>query len=187
MRPRRCMSRLVLYQWTQSAVSSSTSASRLSGPRRNGEEALHGATGHLDALPLQVDPHLGGPIQALRLAPAVFVGLVVAGQDLGDRHIPQGTLGGLPGQPGVERSRGDLAAMLGAHPADRNDPEPSAMPGNERTDQRRRGSLSRAKKVVAALRISMFSSSSRFFLRSSRNSWDSRVVIPDAWPSSISA
>jgi len=33
------MSRLVLYQWTQSAVSSSTSASRCSGPHRNGESS----------------------------------------------------------------------------------------------------------------------------------------------------
>ena len=37
MRPRRCINRLVLYQWTQSAVSSSTSASRSSGPCRKGE------------------------------------------------------------------------------------------------------------------------------------------------------
>ena len=33
------MSLLVLYQWTHSAVSSSTSASLSSGPRRNGESA----------------------------------------------------------------------------------------------------------------------------------------------------
>jgi len=36
------MSRLVLYQWTQSAVSSSTSASRLRGPCRNGESGRTG-------------------------------------------------------------------------------------------------------------------------------------------------
>src|ERR1700677_2319707 len=35
------------------------------------------------------------------------------------------------------------------------DPEPSTMLGDERTDQRCRGSLSRAKKLVATLRISM--------------------------------
>ena len=150
-------------------------------------EPFHGAAGHLDALPVQVGPHLGGPIQALRLAPAVLVGLVVAGQDLGDRHVPQGPLRRLARLPGVERSRGDLAAVLAEHPADRNDPEPSAMLGNERTDQRCRGSLARTKKLVAAFRISIVSSSSRFFFRSSRNSWDSLVVIPAAWPSSTSA
>jgi hypothetical protein len=45
--------------------------------------------------------------------------------------------------------------VLGEHAADRSDPEPSAMLGNEGTDQRCRGSLARTKKLVAALRISM--------------------------------
>ena len=82
---------------------------------------------------------------------------------------------GLASEPGVERSRGDLAPMLGEHAADRSDPEPSTMLGDERTDQRCRGSLSRTKKVVAALRISMVCSNSailRFEL----------PVLPGSWP-----
>ena len=50
------MSRLVLYQCTQSAVSSSTSVRRSSGPRRNGESARTASVGgaSLDACPPSV-------------------------------------------------------------------------------------------------------------------------------------
>jgi hypothetical protein len=58
------------------------------GPR----QSLHGAAGHLDAVSLQVGPHLRGTVERLRLPPAVLVGLVVAGEDLGHRHVPQGPL-----------------------------------------------------------------------------------------------
>ena len=50
-----------------------------------------------------------------------------------------------------------------------------------------RGSHSRAKKLVAALRISIVCSSSRFFLRSSRSSRLSSLDTPAASPASISA
>ena len=145
-------------------------------------EAFHGAASNRDALALHVSPHLGGPIQRLGFAAAVLVRLVEAGQHLGDHRVPQRPRRRGPRQPGVECSRGDRTAVLGEHAADRSDPEPSTLLGDERTDQRRRGSLSRAKKLVAALRISTVSSSSRFLRLSSRFSRAMSVGTPVADP-----
>ena len=52
-------------------------------------------------------------------------------------------------------ARGDLHAVHGQCAADRYDPELLAMLVDELADQRCRGSHSRAKKLVAALRISI--------------------------------
>ena len=65
-----------------------------------------------------------------------LVGLVVAGQDLGDDDVPQVSLRRRPAGPCKEGSRGDLAAMLTQHAADRRDPDPSTMLGDESTDDR---------------------------------------------------
>lgn len=128
-------------------------------------------------------PHLQRPVQRLRLPPAVLVGFVVAGQDLGDRGVPQGPLRGRTSSPRVERARGDLEAVLGEHTADRSDPEPVPVVGDEATDLSRgqrceRGSLSRTKKDVAAFKISIVCSSSAFLRLSSRISRAAAVVVP---------
>ncbi len=132
-------------------------------PAAEPHQPLDGGLGDRDALALQVGPHLQRPVQRLRAAPAALVGFVVAGEDLGDRGVPQGPLRGRARSPRVEGSRGDLDVVLGEHAADRSDPEPVGVLGDELADQRRRGSVSRTKKDVAAFRISMVCSSSAFF------------------------
>ena len=80
--------------------------------------------------------------------------------------------------------------VLGAifqHRTDRSDPEPSPMPGDELTHQRCCGSLTRTKKLVAALRISMVRSNSAFLRFSSHTSRAAIVVTPSASPASTSA
>ena len=134
-------------------------------PAMTAHQALHGGLGHRDALALQVRPHLHRPVQRLRLTAAVLVGFVVAGQHLSDGGVPQSPLRGRPHRPRVEGSRGDRHTVLGEHAADRSDPETVPVISDERTDLRRgqrreRGSLSRTKKDVAALSISMVCSSS---------------------------
>jgi hypothetical protein len=76
--------------------------------------------------------------------------------------------------------RGDLQTVHGPCPADRYDPEPVAVLVDELTDQRCSGSHSRAKKLVAALGISIVYSSSRRLLCSSRISRAASVVTPRA-------
>ena len=87
----------------------------------------------------------------------------------------------------VERRRGDLATVLGEHPADRLDPEPFPMIIDERDHHGSRGSSSRAKKDDAANKISL----ARFNSRTSRSSSlilaASDVVVPGRRPASISA
>ena len=117
------------------------------------------------------------------------VGLVVAGQDLGDRGVPQGPLRGRTHRPGVEGPRGDLNTVLAQHAADRSDPEAVPVISNELThlrcaQRRERGSLSRAKKDVAALRISMVCSSSALRRLSARISAAASLETPSRSPSS---
>src|SRR5699024_7275642 len=81
----------------------------------------------------------------------------------------------------------DLHALGGQGTTDRSDPEPRAILGDEPTDYRRCGSLSRTKKLVAALSTSMVCSSSRFLRFSSRFSAAMAVVTPSRSPVSISA
>jgi hypothetical protein len=100
------------------------------------------------------------------------------------RPAPAATAAGT-GAPST--SSGDLDAVRGQHAADRHDPETVLLGVDELTDQRCSGSCSRAKKLVAALRISMVCSSSRFLRRSSRISRAASLLTPLAWPSSISA
>jgi hypothetical protein len=117
----------------------------------------------------------------------VLTGLVVAGQHLGDRGVPQRPLGRRPdSRPGVVASRSDLAALRGQRTADRSDPEPSLVLGDEPADPRDRGSHSRAEKLVAALKISTVRSSRR----SSASSHGSHAPTrrhPSALPASIAA
>jgi len=60
----------------------------------------------------------------------------------------------------------------------RSDSEPSPVLGDQLTDHRRRGTLSRTKKLVAAFRISTVCSSSPFLRFSSRISRADSVVPP---------
>ena len=99
-------------------------------------QPFHRGFGHRDALALQVRPHLHRPVQRLRLASAVLVGLVVAGQHLGDRGVPQGPLRGRPHRPRMEGSRGDRHTVLREHAADRSDPETVPVVSDELTDLR---------------------------------------------------
>jgi len=84
-------------------------------------------------------------------------------------------------------SNGNLHAVHGQRQAERYDAEPVAVGVDELTDQRCRGSHSRAKKLVAALSISIVASSSRFLRRSSRSSRAVSVGAPAASPASTSA
>ena len=131
-------------------------------------EPLHGAARDRYTGAQEVCPHLGGSVKGLRLAASILVGFVVAGQDLGDGGIPQAALGRSAPQVGVIGPRGDRTTVLGKHAADRSDPEGGSMLGNESTDHRCRGSLSRAKKVVAAFKMATVCSSSAFLRLSSR-------------------
>jgi hypothetical protein len=81
-------------------------------------------------------------------------------------------------------SRGDRHVLDPQGATDRYDPDPLLVFVDELADQRPSGSHSRAKKVVAALRISIVCPSSRFLRRSSRLS---SLETPAASPASISA
>jgi hypothetical protein len=61
----------------------------------------------------------------------------------------------------VVRPWGDLDAVARERPADRSDPVGASVLRDELADHRDRGSLSRAKKVVAAFKISIVRSSLR--------------------------
>jgi hypothetical protein len=77
-----------------------------------------------------------------------------------------------PGPVRVIRARGDLAAVLGQHPADRLDPEPGLVRVDEADYHGSRGSSSRAKKLEAASKIWL----ARFSSRTSRSSSLTRAV-----------
>jgi hypothetical protein len=77
--------------------------------------------------------------------------------------------------------------VLGEHAADRLDPEPLFMVGDELNYQGSRGSSSRAKKLDAASRISFARSSSRSSRSSSLILAASDVVVPGVRPVSMSA
>ena len=84
--------------------------------------------------------------------------------------------------------RGDRHGVLGEHAADRSDPETVPVGGDEladRSGQRRlRGSLSRTKKDVAALRISIVCSSSALRRFNARISAAASEETPSRSPSS---
>jgi hypothetical protein len=63
-----------------------------SDPAVEPHQPFHGAPRDLDALPVQVGPHLQAAVERLRAQPAVLIGLVVPGEHLGDRGVPQGSL-----------------------------------------------------------------------------------------------
>ena len=91
-------------------------------PPVGSHQPFDGAAGHLDALPVEMRPYLQRPIQRLRSTSTVTVALVITGQDLGDRHVPQCPFRRRPRQPGVKGSRSDLPAMHNQHSTDRSDP-----------------------------------------------------------------
>jgi len=85
-------------------------------------DPLHRAPRHRDAPALQVRPHLQAAIQALRRAFPVGIGFVVAGQDLGDRGVPQRPFRRRRRAVRPVGARGDRHAVHGQCPADRYDP-----------------------------------------------------------------
>src|SRR5262249_57842029 len=87
-----------------------------------------------------------------------------------------------PGRGGVVRGRGDLQRL-----ADRLDPPAVPMSVDQGHYFGSRGSSSRAKKLAAALRISLARRSSRFSRSSSAMRRRSSVVVPGRRPSSTSA
>lgn len=98
-------------------------------------------------------------------------------------HRPRRSRGGFPVPI---RASGDLHALLGEHAADRIDPVTLCTHLiDELADQRRRGSISRAKKIEAAFRISLASFRSRTSRSSSLLRACSALVTPGALPVSI--
>ena len=81
---------------------------------------------------------------------------------------------------GVLGARGDLAAMLGQHSADRLNPEPDVVFGDEPNYHGNRGSSARAKKLEAASRISL----ARLTSRSSASSFLILAASVDVVPGS---
>ena len=102
-------------------------------------DPFHRAPRHRDALALQVRPHLQAAVQALRRAFPVGVGFVVAGQDFGDRGVPQRPFRRRRRAVRPVGARGDLHAVHGQCPADRYDPELLAV----LVDELRRSAVSR--------------------------------------------
>ena len=131
---------------------------------------------HLFAAQLVVD--LQHPVQA---APGCLVHPADLDQDQLVPPCPRRRWT-VPG--GVVGARGDLAAVLGQHSADRLDPEPDAVFGDEPDYHGNRGSSSRAKKLEAASRISL----ARLTSRSSASSFlilaASVDVVPGSRPAS---
>src|SRR6187200_263953 len=115
----------------------------------------------------------------------MLIGLVIAGQDLSDRGIPQGPPRRSPAQPGVVGAWSDLNVVKLQRSTDRCDSEPGSVLGDEPANDWGRGSHSRAKKDVAAFKISTVNSSSALRRRSSATS--SADGAPGRSPASISA
>ena len=142
-----------------------------SGQALGAHQPLHGAARDADAFPVELGPHLVGAVdeQVLGVDPA----------DLHDQlGVPAGPLRRRPlaGHPvGV---RGDLAAVLGEHPADRLDPEPVPVGVDEGDHLGDWRSSSAPKKCAAAFKISFARRSSLFSRSSSRIRARSSVVNP---------
>ena len=132
-------------------------------PRRAPRQAevvhqpLHGAASDADALTVELRPHLVGAInrQVLGMHPGDLAFEVLIA-DRSRRRPP------LPVRP--VSVRGDLAAVLGQHRADRLDPETCPVEGHYLLDWR---SSSAPKKADAAFKISFARRSSRFSRSSS--------------------
>ena len=111
-------------------------------------QALDGAAGHPDALPVELGPDLVGAID-----------VEVLGVDPGDLDLELLVADG----PGRRRTllghpigvRGDLAAVLGEHPADRLDPEAVPVLVDEGDYLGCRRSSSAPKKTAADFNISL--------------------------------
>ena len=114
-------------------------------PAMGPHQPFDGAAGHADPLTVQVGPHLQRPVERFWWLAAVFVGFVVAGEDFGQGGVAQGPFRGRTSSPGVEGSRGDLVSVCGEHSADRSDPEPVPVVGDELADQRCRGTSLRTR------------------------------------------
>jgi hypothetical protein len=141
-----------------------------------------GPAGHRDSFAAQVGPHLQAAIQRFRRAFALRLGFINAGQNLGDRGIPLHPLRRRRAPVRPVGARSDLHTVHRQCSSDRCDPVPAAVLVDELTDQRRRGSHSRAKKLVAALSIWIVASSSLVLRRNSRSSRAVSVVRIDLGP-----
>src|SRR5690606_31986427 len=143
-------------------------------------EPLDGAAGDPDAVLVELVPDLVGAVHRQVLF-----------EDPSDlRHqlgVAQRSLRGLALLGNVVGVRGDPAAVLTQHPADRLDPEAVAMVVDERDQRLDWRSSSAPKKADAALRISFARRSSLFSRSSCLIRSRSSVVTPSRRPWSTSA
>jgi hypothetical protein len=142
-------------------------------------QPLDCAPGDRDAFTVERKPHLPRAVDAvvLRMHPADL------GLELGVAQLPPSGL--LHGSSGVVvGGRGDRAAMLGQHSADRLDTpaQPTigahGVLGDEPHERGEGRSSSAAKKADAAFKISLARRSSAFSRRNRLSSADSSVVVP---------
>ena len=133
------------------------------------------------ALSAQVQPHLAGT------EPATEPVVPGSRDQRGDLSVAQRPPGGPPRSGVVVAARGDLAAVLGEHGADRLDPEHPTVLVDEVDKNPRGRSSSAAKKADADFKISFARRSSAFSFFSSRISASSSLVFPGRCPPSISA
>jgi len=159
------------------------SATANPGQAGGAHQPLDGAAGHHDTLAAQLVPHLAHPAEA----PADRR-IGVYPPDLYQRRfVADRTRRARPGPVRVVGARGDLAAMLGEHRADRLDPEPVPVGVAELDYHGSRGSSSRAKKLDAANKISLARLSSRTSRSSSLTLLASAAGIPGRSPASMAA
>jgi hypothetical protein len=133
------------------------------GHAQLGHQPVHGVRGHRrPALgghrPVEPGGHLAPPVADLRRRPARWPRGAQGQQPVADLRVAQRPGGRGSGAPGPVGAWGDLQAHPGQDSADRLDPTPGGvLLIDETEDQRARGSSSRTKKTVAALRISLAS------------------------------
>src|SRR5664280_651162 len=150
------------------------------GESQVAHQALDRAAGDPGALPVELAPDLVGPVD-VEVLPVYPENL-----DL-QVLVPEGALRRwalLRCPVGV---RGDLAAVLGEHPADRLDPEAVSVDVDVGDYLCCRRSSSAPKKVAADLRISLARRSSLFSRSRAFIRARSSVVSPGRRPSSVSA
>lgn len=153
-------------------------------------QPVHGVLGHRrPALgghrPVEPGGHLSPAVEDLRRRTACWPRGAQGQQPIDQFGVAQRPGRGRSGAPGPVGAWGDLQALLAQHLTDRLDPTPGGvLLVDETEDQRERGSSSLAKKIEAALRISLASRKSRTSAFSRLISSSSCVVGPDRSPES---
>ncbi len=133
------------------------------------DEALDGAARHTRALPIELRPHLVGPVHLAVLVPDA---------PNGDRELAIPTP---PRRHGAIHGRVIATGRDLQYPADRLDTPALLMRLDEPHGFGKRESSSRAKKADAAFRISLVRRNSRFSRSSARIRSRSALVTPGRW------